>query len=77
MRIKTIENNIALKQLKGTPRSMTIQLHPIRHRPIEKAFKYYIKCARVWYHTPLIKLYCRLNQAIINGGINASILTTN
>ena len=30
MRIKTIEQNIALKQLKSTPRSMAVQLHPIR-----------------------------------------------
>ena len=30
MRIKTIEQNIALKQLKNTPRSMAVQLPPIR-----------------------------------------------
>ena len=32
MRIKTIEQTIALKQLKGTPRSMAVQLHPVRQR---------------------------------------------
>ena len=32
MRIQTTEQNIALKQLKGTPRSMAIQLHPIRQQ---------------------------------------------
>ena len=34
MRIKTIEQSIALKQLKGTPRSMAVQLHPLRQRTI-------------------------------------------
>ena len=52
VRIKTIEHNIALKQLKGTPRSMAVQLHPIRQRTILEYIHRYrsIKNARVWYH---------------------------
>ena len=87
LRIKIIEQNIALKQLKSTPRSMAVQLllnlsknltyfHGL---PIRK----FVRCSislekigfilhtRVWNNKTQIQMYCRFNQAIIDGGRNA------
>ena len=75
LRIKTIEQNIALKQLKCTPRSMAVQLlldvklnlFSIPLRKIVRCLKSlekigFILCTRVWNHETHIKLYCRLNH---------------
>ena len=87
LRIKTIEQIIALKQSKSTPRSMAVQLllnlsKKLTNYPGEPVRKVvcwsislekigFILYTRVWNHKTLIKVYCRLNQAIINGGRNA------